>query len=82
MENKILTDIKNFFTHECGLEPAQMEDEQALFSSGVIDSFDVFRLISFLENHFKIKLNAFELSLEKLDTIGRITNLVKEKISV
>lgn len=79
MQNKIFTDIQHFFTQECGLDTASLSPQQSLFTSNLIDSLDVFRLISFLENHFHIKLNAFELSLEKLDTLERISNLVKEK---
>ena len=79
MKSNILSDIQHFFTQECGLDIKSLGTQQALFTSNLVDSLDVFRLIAFLEKHFLIKLNAFELSLEKLDTLERISKLVEEK---
>lgn len=72
--------IQQYFIGECGLEISGLKDDTSLFLSGLLDSIDVIGLISFLEKKFKIKINAFDLSLEDLDTTTKIINFLKSKL--
>ena len=76
----IKSDIKKFFENTCGLDFSEIKDDIPLFTTSIVDSLDVFSLISYLETTFKIKLQAFELSLEKLDSINLIAALVMDKM--
>jgi acyl carrier protein len=47
-----------------------------LFSTGVVDSFGVLELISFLEETFGIEIDTGRHDLLEFDTIASITSLV------
>ena len=56
-----------------GVDPAQIEsDDTELFSSGILDSFSMVDLILFLETEGKFRMNAGDVNLDNLDTLGRI----------
>lgn len=64
----ILTDIK------------QMEGirDKKLVSDGLLDSFDMIRLVGSLENEFGIKIQGDEINLENFDTVAAISMLVQK----
>ena len=49
-----------------------LDDEELLFSSGLIDSFSLVELIIFIEGEIGSRIKAMEVSLENLDSISRI----------
>jgi acyl carrier protein len=55
-----------------GLDVTGIGDETLLFSSGLIDSFSLIELISFIEAQAKIRMDAMDISLENLDSVERI----------
>jgi acyl carrier protein len=50
--------------------------DEAIFSSGLLDSFSVTQLVCFLEDHFGIKIAISEVTLQDFDTIGKVLDLV------
>lgn len=50
--------------------------DEAIFSSGLLDSFSVTQLICFLEDHFGVKIAISDVTLEDFDTIDRILTLL------
>lgn len=55
------------------------EDDDILFS-GVIDSFQIVELIGFLETKFHIEFKDEDINETNFSTIGNIIGLVTEKI--
>ena len=53
-----------------------LERDEPIFSSGLLDSFSVTQLICFLEDQFGIKIAISEVTLPDFDTIGKILVLV------
>lgn len=51
--------------------------DDALVSSGVIDSFGVLEVIAFLEDTFGIVLDPTRLQVTEFETVNRITALVE-----
>ena len=47
-----------------------------LFSSGIIDSFAVLELLTFLEDTFEIELDPSQYQLKHFDTLDKISVLV------
>ena len=58
-----------------------LSDTQSLLGSGVIDSTGVLELISYIEQHFRIKLEDSELVGENFDSIEKITTFINRKLS-
>jgi len=57
----------------------ELKSEASLLDGGIIDSTGVLELISYLEEHFKIKVEDDELVPENLDTIASICAFLSRK---
>lgn len=74
VEKEVRQFIQNTFRAQVALTP--VEDDTPLFSSGIIDSFGVLELISFLEDTFKIEIDTTRYDLSAFDTVRKIAALV------
>ena len=52
-----------------------------LTSTGILDSFNMIRLLTFIEEEFKITIDLEEINIEEFSTIGSITKLVDKWVS-
>jgi acyl carrier protein len=59
----------------------QLNSDTSLLEAGIIDSTGILELISYLEEHFRIKVNDDELMPENLDTIANICAFLSKKIT-
>jgi acyl carrier protein len=59
-----------------GVDTAGVDEDTALFSSGIIDSVSMVDLIVFVEAEGKVKLSADDITLDYWDSIGSILNFV------
>jgi len=57
-------------------EEMDLERDEPIFSSGLLDSFSVTQLICFLEDQFGIKIAVSEVTLPDFDTVSKILVLV------
>lgn len=69
--------LQNFLQGE---DPRNLTDETELKESGILDSLSTLRLVSFLEDSFKIELDAADLTPANLSTLLTIEALVKGKL--
>ena len=66
--------IRQFVANDLLSEPdLDLGDDEALFSSGLVDSFSAVRLLAFLHTEFKLATDG--VGLEELDTIGKCVAL-------
>jgi acyl carrier protein len=54
----------------------QLAHDAPLFSSGLVDSFGVLEVITFLEDTFNIQIDPAVHDLVEFDTVNRIADLV------
>jgi acyl carrier protein len=64
-----------------GENPVELKDDTPLISGGILDSVGTLKLVSFLEEKFQITVEANEVDVTNLDTIGAICKLVQSKVS-
>ena len=62
-------------------EDNKLPIDASLLEAGIIDSTGVLELISYLEEHFRIKVDDDELVPENLDTIAAICAFLSKKIT-
>jgi acyl carrier protein len=62
-----------------GEDPDELTDRTPLITGGILDSITTLKLVTFLEDHFGITLEAHEAGVEHLDSIAQIVRLVHEK---
>ncbi len=79
MSHEASEQIFLYLSQECGLDVQQITPNTSLFLSGRLDSIDVIQLIVFLEKKFAIKINAFDVSLERLDSVSKILAFLETK---
>ena len=70
--------LENFLPGE---DPKNLTDDTELKESGILDSLSTLKLVTFLEEHFKIELEASDLDAGNLSSVSSISSLVGSKIS-
>lgn len=73
--------IKAFIMSELLAEQGHgnLGDADPLIDSGIIDSFGIMVLMSFLEEKFSIKISGDELLPENFESVVKISALVSQK---
>ena len=64
-----------------GEDPNELKNQTRLITGGILDSISTLKLVTFLEDHFGIRIEAYEAGVEHLDTIQQIAELVAAKKS-
>jgi acyl carrier protein len=62
-----------------GEQPASLNNSTLLRASGILDSMATLRLIGFIEERYRIEVEAYEASGENFDTIDSIASLIESK---
>jgi acyl carrier protein len=62
-----------------GEDPALLTDSTQLVTSGVLDSLATLRLVTFIEERFGVEIEPHEMSLEYMDTLPDIAQLINSK---
>jgi len=58
---------------------ASFTDQESLTDNGVIDSLSIFRLVSFLEDRFGVRIADEEINYDNLQNVEAIEQLVVSK---
>ncbi len=73
----IIEYVKNEFLVD-DYDDVEVNEETALISSGIVDSFSMVSLKTFLEKKFAIQIPDAKASPEAFDSVNNIMNLLKE----
>jgi acyl carrier protein len=68
--------LLGFMNGRLGLDITGIDEETPLFSSGVIDSAGMADLIAFIESASHVRFEPDDISLDNLDSIGRILDFI------
>ncbi len=63
-----------------GEDPSNLTDQTELKESGILDSLSTLKLVSFLEETFKVEFEADDLDPGNLATLVTIERLVRSKL--
>jgi acyl carrier protein len=74
--------IKGYIMDEflAGEDPNALTDATPLITGGILDSIATIKLVAFLENNFKIEVEAHEMGVDALDNLSRIAELIQSKL--
>lgn len=61
---------------------AEIKEDTPLISSGIVDSFSMVSLKTFLEKKYKIQIPDAKATPEAFDTVNNIISLLKEYVRV
>jgi acyl carrier protein len=62
-----------------GESPSNLKDDTPLRTSGILDSMATLALVSFLEERFRVQIDAHETGVETFDRIDDIAALIRRK---
>jgi acyl carrier protein len=62
-----------------GEDPEALTEETPLITGGILDSITTLKLVTYLEDHFRITIEAHEAGVDHLDSIKRIAAFVARK---
>lgn len=63
-----------------GEDPANLTDDLELKESGILDSMSTLKLVTFLEERYKVEFEANDLEPANLSSINTIERLVRSKL--
>ena len=78
MSAEIKTKLSQYIAKEILKNPKRViKDDEAIISSGMIDSFHLVDLSLFVENEFGVLIDDSELNKETFDSIDQLTVLIE-----
>jgi methoxymalonate biosynthesis acyl carrier protein len=80
-ETTIKDQVRQFIREELAAAKgiATFTDSESLTESGIIDSLGIFRLVTFLEENFGVRVGDEEISADNLQSVDKIEALVISK---
>ena len=63
-----------------GEDPSNLTDDTELKESGILDSLSTLKLVSFIEDTFKVEFEANDLDAGNLASLASIERLVRSKL--
>ena len=72
-------ELREFLEDDLAVDTQEITDDCLLFSSGIVDSFALVTLMTFLEDEADIKVAASEVTLDNMDSIGRVLSYLQSK---
>ena len=79
MDKTIINYIKNELI--VSSEAIDIDAEDDLLGSGLLDSLGMMKLVSFIEKEFELKIPAQDMVIENFMTVSCISDYLKTKVS-
>lgn len=80
MSEDIQARLAAYITKDILRQPNRLiEPDQALLSSGLINSFSLVDLAMFIEDTFNVRIEDFELNKETFDSLAQLAELVRSR---
>ena len=70
--------LRDFLQDELGLEPG-FADNAPLFSGGLIDSFDLIRVLDHVGNSLGVTISPLEVNLDNFDSLTKMADFVASR---
>lgn len=80
MTTEITTPIGKFIAEKILKQPnKEIKPDEALISSGLIDSFSLMDLALFVEDTFGVKIEDTELNADTFDSLNQLAGLISSR---
>ncbi len=72
--------LRAYITSELIRDPSYpLQDDEALITGGLVDSFSLVQVALFIEENFGVRLEDSELTADNMDTLNAIVAFVESK---
>ena len=72
-------DLIGHCVDRCGLDAGEIDDQTLLFTSGLLDSFNLLTLVDLVECEIGEELRISEITLDNFDSIERILRFLDSR---
>ena len=73
-------DIRNFIIQHLAKDSSALKDvDDPIFSSGVVDSFGMVQLVSYIYERYQVDIDPATIDLKEMDTPARIAQLIRAR---
>ena len=80
MTNDISSQLAQFIVTEILKQPERtLAEDEALISSGLVDSFSLVDLALFVEDKFGVRMDDTELTADTFDTLAQLSDLIQQR---
>jgi acyl carrier protein len=80
MDHAILQKLEDYIASHIIKQPGRgIPAQEALLSSGLIDSFSLIDLALFVEDSFGVRIDDTELNVETFDSLGELAELIANR---
>jgi acyl carrier protein len=80
-QEHIRTEVRDFIRKNfIYSDTKQLNDDESLLGSGVVDSTGVLELIAFLEGKFQVKFADNELVADNFDSVTKIVSFIQRRL--
>lgn len=77
---EIITKLTNYITSEILKRPGStLRRDEALISSGIVDSFSLINISLFVEDTFGVRIEDTELNADTFDTLEQLAELIRSR---
>ena len=75
-------DLRRFLTADILNDPGYpLRDDEALLTSGLIDSFSLVDIALWAENNYGVRLDDSELTAEHFDTLAELASVIEQRLT-
>lgn len=81
--NEVKQTVREYLLREFlpGEDPDELTDQTPLITGAILDSISTLKLVVFLEEQFKVTVEAYEAGSDHLDTLDLIATMVTRKVA-
>lgn len=76
-----IENVKDLLEDDLGIDVSDIDENSALFSSGIVDSFALVTVMMHLETTGGFRINPADVNLDNMDTIGRIVSFANRHVT-
>lgn len=82
MKDTIIPELSRYITSNILKQPnRQLNPDEPLISSGLIDSFSLVDLALFIEDTYMVKIEDTELNAKTFDNLNDLTQIIVDRVS-
>ena len=80
MDETIYSNLSRYIAREIFKQPKrEIAADEALISSGLIDSFSLVDLALYVEDNYSVHIDDTELNADTFDTLDQLVSLIQER---
>jgi acyl carrier protein len=82
MSDRVLEKLLDFITRNFMVERQEIDLDKSMIDEGIIDSFGLVEIATFMENEFDMKITEREMIRDNFGSLNRIVDFIKrEKVA-